>query len=53
LTVNIINTGWQVWTNPSIDNIPVTTGKCVIGLRVVSTGGSWAFVDDVGLSKNK
>jgi len=49
LSVDIVNTGWQVWTNPAIENIVVTNGQCTIGIKVASGGGSWAFIDDVGL----
>jgi arabinogalactan endo-1,4-beta-galactosidase len=53
LVVDIKNTGWQEWKNPTIDNIVVTTGECTVSLKVTSGGGSWAFFDDVGLYKNK
>ena len=53
LTVDIKNTGWQVWTNPTIQNIVVTDGEVTIGLKVDSSGGSWAFFDDVELFRNK
>jgi arabinogalactan endo-1,4-beta-galactosidase len=51
LTVDVVNTGWLVWTTPTIPEITVTEGKCTIGLKVVSDGGSWAFFDDVSLIK--
>ena len=53
LTVDIINTGWQVWQNPTLNDIVVTDGTCTIGLKVISDGGSWAFFDDVELIRNK
>jgi arabinogalactan endo-1,4-beta-galactosidase len=46
-TMDIVNTGWQKWTNPTIQGIQVTGGKCTIGLTLDSDAGSWAFVDDV------
>jgi arabinogalactan endo-1,4-beta-galactosidase len=51
LTVKIVNTGWLVWNTPTIPKIKVTGGKCIIGLKVISDGGSWAFLDDVSLVK--
>lgn len=53
LTTEIINTGWQVWTNPTIGDIVITNGQCTLGLKVVSTGGSWAFFDEAGLFQIK
>jgi arabinogalactan endo-1,4-beta-galactosidase len=53
LTVDINNTGWQEWQNPTIEDIIVTNGECTIGLKVVSNGGSWAFFDEAGLFQNK
>ncbi len=53
LTMDISNTGWQQWQNPTIPNIPVTKGECTIGLKVASSGGSWAFFDEVGLVRNQ
>jgi len=35
-TVDITNTGWQQWTNPTFTDIPVTNGKCTVGLRLDS-----------------
>ncbi len=51
LTADIVNTGWLVWNTPTIPKINITDGKCTIGLKVVSDGGSWAFLDDVSLVK--
>ena len=53
LTIDAVNTGWQEWQNPSIENITVTTGQCTIGLRVVSDGGTWGFFDEAGLFQNE
>jgi arabinogalactan endo-1,4-beta-galactosidase len=51
LTADITNTGWLVWSTPTIATFTVTDGKCTIGLKVASAGGSWAFLDDVSLVK--
>ena len=51
VTVDIADTGWQVWKTPTIAKFHVTNGKCTIGLKVASAGGSWAFLDDVSLVK--
>jgi arabinogalactan endo-1,4-beta-galactosidase len=53
LTVDIENTGWQQWKNPTIPNIQVTTGECTIGLKVIAQAGNWAFFDDVYLARVK
>lgn len=45
-SINIVNTGWQNWSNPTLTSIEVTNGSCTIGLRLDSPAGSWAFVDD-------
>jgi arabinogalactan endo-1,4-beta-galactosidase len=52
-TVDITDTGWQAWTNPTITGIPVTEGTCTVGLTVVAPGGNWAFVDTAQLSREK
>jgi arabinogalactan endo-1,4-beta-galactosidase len=51
LTVDVVNTGWQNWTQPAIDKIAVSGGTCTVGLKAASDGGSWAFLDDIELSK--
>ena len=53
LVVDVVNTGWQEWQNPSIENIAITTGRCTIGLRVVSDGGTWGFFDEAGLFQSE
>ena len=53
LAVDISNTGWQQWQNPAVQNIVVANGECTISLKVVSSGGSWAFFDEVGLFQSK
>jgi hypothetical protein len=51
LSVDSIATGWQEWKNPTIEKIVVTNGTCTIGLKVAAPGGTWAFVDDVALTR--
>ena len=51
LAVDSVDTGWLVWNTPTIPKFKITGGKCTIGLKVVSAGGSWAFFDDVALVK--
>ncbi len=51
LSVDTVDTGWLVWNTPTIPKFKITGGKCRIGLKVVSAGGSWAFFDDVSLVK--
>jgi arabinogalactan endo-1,4-beta-galactosidase len=50
-TVDAVNTGWQKWTQPAIDKIAVSGGTCTVGLKVAADGGTWAFFDDIELSK--
>lgn len=49
LSVDTVDTGWLVWNTPTIPKFKITGGKCRIGLKVISAGGSWAFFDDVSL----
>ncbi len=53
LAVDFVNTGWQNWHNPTIEKIVVTSGQCTIGLKVVSEGDTWAWLDDVELFLNE
>jgi arabinogalactan endo-1,4-beta-galactosidase len=53
VTLDISNAGWQQWQNPTLPNIAVTNGRCTIGLKGVSDGGSWAFFDDVEFVPSK
>lgn len=46
-TLDIVNTGWRNWSNPTITGIQVVGGSCTIGLTLESDGGSWAFLDEV------
>jgi arabinogalactan endo-1,4-beta-galactosidase len=50
-TVDIVTTGWQEWKTPTIGAIQVTNGQINVGLKVSSKGGSWAFLDDMELTK--
>ncbi len=51
LSADVKNTGWLVWSTPTIPQITVTGGKVTISLKVDSPAGSWAFMDDVSLVK--
>ncbi|MFZ2095937.1 MAG: glycosyl hydrolase 53 family protein [Anaerolineales bacterium] len=46
-TLDIVNIGWQQWSNPTIKGIQVAGGTCTIGLALDSDAGSWAFIDGV------
>jgi arabinogalactan endo-1,4-beta-galactosidase len=50
-TADIVATGWQEWKTPTIDAIEVSNGQVTVGVKVTSKGGSWAFLDDVELTK--
>jgi arabinogalactan endo-1,4-beta-galactosidase len=50
-SVAVVNTGWQKWTQPAIDNIAVTGGTCTIGMKVDAGSGTWGFIDDFKLVK--
>jgi len=49
--VNIVNTGWLKWSNPTIKNIDVTTGEIRISLIIDGNTGNWAWVDDFELKE--
>jgi arabinogalactan endo-1,4-beta-galactosidase len=51
LTADAVTTAWQEWKTPVIEKIVVTNGTCTIGLKVAALGGTWAFLDDVELTK--
>lgn len=53
LSIDVVNTGWQVWTNPTLTGIQVADGSCTVGMTVVSSGGSWAFYDEASLVRDK
>ena len=46
-SLDIVNTGWLQWSNPTITGIEVVGGSCTISLTLESDGGSWAFLDEV------
>ena len=48
-----MNTGWQKWTQPTIDKIAVPGGTCTIGVKVEAGAGIWGFVDDFEFVKAK
>jgi arabinogalactan endo-1,4-beta-galactosidase len=50
-TKDAVTTGWQEWKSPTVEKINITNGQVTIGIRVSSPGGSWAFVDDIELTK--
>ena len=45
-TVDVVNKGWQQYTQPTIDGIVVTGGTCTVGLKVDAPAGVWGFLDD-------
>jgi arabinogalactan endo-1,4-beta-galactosidase len=52
LTKDVVNSGWQKWTQPTIDKIVVADGTCSIGVKVEAGAGIWGFVDDFELVKS-
>ena len=52
-TADVTNSGWQKWTQPTIDNIQVTGGTCTIGVKINADAGIWGFVDDFEFVKSK
>ncbi len=52
-SIEIKNTGWLKWTNPTIDGIEVTTGKIRVTLSVDGNPGNWAWLDDFVLSRTE
>ncbi len=49
LTVDIDTNGWLNWKSPTIENVNVTDGTCTVGLKVIASGGQWAFLDETSL----
>ena len=45
-----VNKKMDSWTQITIDNIPVTTGKVQIGVYSDAKAGNWLMVDDFTLS---
>ncbi|WP_253205446.1 glycosyl hydrolase 53 family protein [Clostridium estertheticum] len=52
LTTNFTNSGWRVWTKPTINNIKVTDGTLTIGAKYAATGEQWGNIDEFQLIKN-
>lgn len=48
---SFVNTGWQQWSNPTIDTIEVTDGTLTIGANLKYSGGQWGNIDDFKLVK--
>ncbi|WP_405112922.1 glycosyl hydrolase 53 family protein [Paenibacillus sp. FSL K6-1217] len=46
-----VNTGWQQWSNPTIDNIEVTDGTLTLGANLKYAGDKWGNLDDFKLVK--
>lgn len=48
------NSGWRVWTQPTINNVEVTNGTLTIGAKVKAkeNGGQWGNIDEFMLTKN-
>uniref|UniRef100_A0A7C3RKK1 Arabinogalactan endo-beta-1,4-galactanase n=1 Tax=Dictyoglomus thermophilum TaxID=14 RepID=A0A7C3RKK1_DICTH len=44
--IDIVNTGWLKWSNPTIRDINVTTGEIKISIIVEGNSGNWAWIDD-------
>jgi arabinogalactan endo-1,4-beta-galactosidase len=44
--LDIVNTGWLKWNNPTIKGIRVTTGQCKISIIVDGNTGNWGWIDD-------
>jgi arabinogalactan endo-1,4-beta-galactosidase len=53
LTADVVNTGWQKWTQPVIDNIAVTGKTCTVSVKVDAGAGVWGFADDFEFVKTK
>jgi arabinogalactan endo-1,4-beta-galactosidase len=44
--IDIVNTGWLKWSNPTIRDINVMTGEMKISIIVDGNSGNWAWIDD-------
>ena len=51
--IDIINTGWLNWKNPTISDIEVTTGEIKISIIVDGNTGNWAWIDDFELKEQE
>lgn len=50
-TQPFVNTGWQQWSNPTIDSIEVTDGTLTVGAKLKYAGDKWGNIDDFKLVK--
>ncbi|MBP2111225.1 glycosyl hydrolase 53 family protein [Paenibacillus silagei] len=46
-----VNTGWQQWSNPTIDTVEVTDGTLTLGANLKYAGDKWGNIDDFKLVK--
>lgn len=49
--IDIVNTGWLKWQNPTITDIEVKTGEIKISIIVDGNTGNWAWIDDFELKE--
>ncbi|HEY4390215.1 MAG TPA: glycosyl hydrolase 53 family protein [Paenibacillus sp.] len=49
LSTDMINTGWNLWKQYSVENIKITNGRITVGFEVEAPGGVWGYFDDVEL----
>ena len=38
--------GWRVWQQPKIENIPCQSGSMTVGVYIKAAGGGWGTLDD-------
>ncbi|MGB4645002.1 MAG: glycosyl hydrolase 53 family protein [Dictyoglomaceae bacterium] len=51
--LDIVNTGWVNWSNPTISGINITTGQIKISVIVEGNTGNWAWIDDFELKEEE
>ncbi len=51
LFLDIVNTGWLKWSNPTIKGIKVSTGQCKISIIIDGNTGNWGWIDDFELKE--
>ncbi|MEN2984412.1 MAG: glycosyl hydrolase 53 family protein [Dictyoglomaceae bacterium] len=51
LILDIVNTGWLKWSNPTIKGIKVSNGQCKISIIVDGNTGNWGWIDDFELTE--